>query len=136
MSVAYDDDGSVMTERIVNTIVPVQFSEEGKEVCLFHMTQIEHGNNELGLDDMLPDSVYDKTTGELTHIMCSRRGYDNTVRLVWSTMQAYSYNGNEWIHDEAFYLEDNPDKELVKSKVGIIIGDKHAVLEYLGLEER
>jgi len=129
-TVALDDNGEPMTLFTLNTICPVEHKDEARVIALFHLTRVESLIDN-DVNKMLPDSLY--TEGNLTHIMCSRPSYINGARLQNATMAAEFLNGKEWVSDTFFYLEDNPDKELIKSKFCFVIGDTIELLNYLGL---
>lgn len=129
-TIAIDDDGQVMSLFTLNTICPVSHKDEARAIALFHVITIEN-STETDVNTMLPDNLY--TNGEITHVMCARPAYINGARLQNATMTAEFLNGKDWISDTFFYLEDNPDKELIKSKFCFIIGDTDSVLQYIGL---
>jgi len=129
-TVALDDNGEPMVLFTLNTICPVEHKDEARTIALFHLTRVESLIDN-DVNKMLPDSLY--TEGNLTHIMCSRPSYINGARLQNATMAAEFLNGKEWVSDTFFYLEDNPDKELIKSKFCFVIGDTAELLNYLGL---
>lgn len=133
--IAYDDDSSIMTLYILNTIAPIAYAQQARELALFHLQNVDC-TSDTDVNRMLPDLLYDKVTGEQTHIMCSRNAYDNTIRNQQATMTAESLNGSNWVSDTYFYLEDNPDINIIKSKMCFILGDKENTLNYLGLEVR
>ena len=132
--IALDDDGSPMTLYMINTIAPVAHADAARELALFHLQQIE-GTRDSDVNQMLPTLLYDVNTNAITHIMCARHGYNNTIRNQQATMLADNLNGNTWVSDTYFYLEDNPDIATVKSKMCFVLGDTAAVLQYLGLRE-
>jgi hypothetical protein len=133
--IAHDDDGSIMTLYTINTISPVEYETEAKELSLFHLVHVE-SSTDTDVNTMLPLNLYDINTGIRTHVMCARPGYQNTIRNQQATMLAENLNGATWVSDTYFYLEDNPDVNLIKSKMCFVLGDKSQFLNYLGLEER
>ena len=131
--IAYDDDGSVMTYYTINTISPLEFSSQAKQLSLFHLQNIENAED-INVNSMLPILLYDKITGLQTHIMCARPGYNNTIRRQQATMWSEFLNGSEWVSDKYYYLEDSPDPAVIKSKMCFVLGNTDDVLHYLGLE--
>lgn len=129
-TIALDDNGEAMTLFTLNTICPIEHKDEARAIALFHLTCVE-SLSDSDVNKMLPDNLY--IDGNLTHIMCSRPSYINGARLQNATMTAEFLNGKDWVSDTFFYLEDNPDKDLIKSKFCFVIGDTDAVLQYLGL---
>lgn len=131
--IAYDDDGSIMTLYTLNTIAPTHYSNEARALALFHLKNVDN-TSDSDVNGMLPDQLYDIDTGEQTHIMCSRPGYDNTIRSQYATMLAENLNGGNFVSDIYFYLSDKPDIDTIKSKMCLVIGDRLELLRYLGLE--
>ena len=132
--IALDDDGSPMSYYTMNTISPIEYADEARAISLFHLQQIDcTGENDVST--MLPTRLYD-SDGNLTHIMCSRPGYDNTVRNQMATMTAESLNGKDWVSDTYFFLADSPNADIIKSKFCLVLGDYEEFLEYLSLEAR
>ena len=131
--IAYDDDGSIMTLRTLNTITPIEKLTESRTIALFHLQNVEMCSDN-NVNAMLPEALGPIGIDETTHYMCARPGYDNTIRNQLATMTAEFLNGNTWVSDQAFYLEDNPDIPTILGKFCFIMGDKSAVLSYLGLE--
>lgn len=129
-TIAIDDDGQVMSLFTLNTICPIQHKDEARAIALFHLNRVEYCSDN-DVNKMLPDNLY--TGDNLTHIMCARPSYINGARLQNATMSAEFLNGKEWVSDEFFYLEDNPDKDVIKNKFCFVIGDTQELLNYLGL---
>ena len=50
-------------------------------------------------------------------------------------MAAEYLNGNTWVSDTYFYLEDNPDIDFIKTHFCFVLGDETQVLSYLGLSK-
>lgn len=132
--IALDDDGSPMNFYTMNTISPIKYADEARAISLFHLQRVDcTGENDVST--MLPTKLYD-IEGNLTHILCSRPGYDNTVRNQMATMTAESLNGKDWVSDTYFFLNDKPDIEIIKSKFCLVLGDYKEFLEYLSLEAK
>jgi len=132
--IAYDDDGSIMTCYTLNTIAPIEYARKARELSLFHLMYVDK-TQDRNVEAMLPTKLYN-SKGELTHIMCARPGYNNTVRSQMATVTAENLNGELWVSDTFFYLEDKPDIELVKSRFCLVLGDFQEFITYLGLEAK
>lgn len=129
---AIDDDGSLMTLHTINTIAPILFATEARELAFFHLHNVENSFDDESII-MLPVDLFDKFTRLNTHIMYARPGYNNTIRKQQATMWAESLNGVPWISDTYYYLEDKPDPLIIKSKMCFVLGDTDKLLVHLGL---
>lgn len=132
--IAFDDDGSPMTLYTINTISPIEYEQEAKAISLFHLQSVDCTSDD-DIDSMLNIKLYD-INGNLTHIMCSRPGYNNTIRNQIATMTAENLNGKDWVSDIYFFLNDNPDIDTIKTKFCFVLGDYNDLLTYLSLEAR
>lgn len=130
--VAHDDDGSEMTYQTLFTICPLAYVEQARDIAIFHLNNVEHtGENDPA--SMLPTILKDSKTGEVTHYCCHRSGYDNTIRNQMATMTACNLNGDTWVSDTVYYIEDKPNVDEIKSKFCLVIGPKYKIAKYLGL---
>lgn len=131
--IAYDDDGSPMEYYTLFTVCPIRYLSEAREIAIFHLNNVDV-TGETDPESMLPTPLYDLQTGEITHYCCHRSGYDNTIRNQWATMAAHNLNGQEWVSDTVYYIDDKPNVDEIKSKFSLVIGPKNKVAKYLGMK--
>ena len=121
---AYDDNGNEVFPIIINTICPIEYAEQSKQISADFIVSIF---GEADVNQMLPELLKPIEGNEATHVFCSRNGLTHELQFQLDWLNNQNKN---WISNQV-----ETDKEVILSKFCTTTGDKQTLLNFLGLEE-
>lgn len=124
---AHDDNGNEIFIVMINTICPVEYATEAKQIAFTHMTTVESAISD-SVDQMLNVNLGPIDSSEITHIFCARLGYTNQVTMEVDTLQS---QGLAWCGDREYTIADSADE--IRSKFCCVTGDTDEILSHLNL---
>lgn len=119
--------GNVVFPTEINTLCPMQYLEQGKQISYDYFTEIE--KIVVTIDQMFTKFVRPIGTESITHCWCPRIGYTNQLQSQVDRMNSYNL---EWIGNKAYTIEDDHNELL--SKFVTITTKADLVLTALQLE--
>lgn len=124
----YDGNGNEVFPVVINTIAPIQYADEARQIAYYHMISVE-GAVDDQLGTMLNTNLGPVGVEEVTHVFCSRNGFTHQLALELNTLSAGDL---DWVSGVEYTVNDDPN--VIKSKFCCITGDTQEILQFLGLE--
>lgn len=125
---AYDDNGNEIFLTEINTLCPIQYIEQAKQIAYDYFVQIEK-SKEVLIEQMFTKFVRPIGTTNATHIWCPRTGYTNQVVMQMQWVNSFNL---DWIANRVYTLQDSHDEIL--SKFVCLTENSNLILESLNLE--
>lgn len=124
---AFDENGNEVFPVIVNTIAPIEYSEQTKQIAYDFLNS---QGSKVTLDMVMPINLKPINGNNATHIFCSRTIYNHELRKQLEFMEAQNL---PWIVGALCFTDDPP--EHIKRYFCTVVGNKNELLTYLNLEE-
>lgn len=124
---AHDDTGREIFRVRINTICPIEYADEARQIAHYHMTNIEDAVADT-VEQMLSTNLGPIGSPTITHAFCARTGYTNQVEMEVETLQNQGLN---WCGGKEYTIADSAEE--IKSKFCCITGDTDEILAYLNL---
>lgn len=124
----FDDFGNEVFWTEINTICPIEYTVEAKQIAYDYFTNIE--KIPVTLESMLSKQLKPIGSDVATHIWCPRGGYTHHLMRQISFMTSHNYG---WIADRVYSLAD--DHSEILNKFVVLTDNKNDILSTLGLEE-
>lgn len=129
--VAFDEEGRPLELTVCNTICPAARVEEGREIALRHMREVEAAIDDR-IEEMLSIGLIPAgATGEATHYLCTRTVYREQVTMEVTTLRLHHAAGKAWCAEREMLLTDDPEE--IKEKFCCVTGETEELLRRLGL---
>lgn len=125
---AYDDNGNEVFLTEINSICPIRYLEQGRQIAYDYFIQKEKCI-EVTIEQMFTKFVRPIGSSEATHVWCPRIGYTHQLAMQIETMASYNL---DWIGNRIYTLQDNHEEIL--NKFVCMTDNKDTILQTLGLE--
>jgi len=125
---AHDDDGNEVFLTEINSLCPIAYATEARQIAFDHLKNIEKCS--VTLEQMLTILLRPIGSIEATHIWCPRTGWTNQLKWQIDEMTALNLG---WIGTRAYTIEDSKSELL--SKFVCLTSPASEILTYLNLEE-
>lgn len=127
MTLNAENHGVPVTPVTVNTICPINYSDNAKQIALDWTISI---HNPDALESLLTQNLRPIGGSGITHVFCTRADFSHGLE---SQLNWLSSCNLDWISGKRYEIGDDPDE--IKSKFCTVVGDKNVLLTFLGLEE-
>lgn len=125
---AHDDEGNEVFLTEINSLCPIQYLEQAKQIAYDYFIEVEKSS--ATLDQMFTKFLRPIGKTEATHCWCPRTGYTHQLKMQLDRMTSCNLN---WVGTRAYTIND--DHEELLNKFVCITTEANEILNALNLEE-